>query len=162
MRTNPTIANPIAQRRLAGDNARLVEFTVGKLHLALAIDAVEKVIKMTEVYGSGLNEMGVTTVDDREITVIDLHQRLFHQTQAQPVNTEQSYLILIKNSRGEEFAIVVNGTPSLLEIELTRIKLLPESYRKADTLAIASHVALLPPEGNHQETIFIIDPDTLL
>lgn len=162
MRTNPTIDNPSSSGRLSGENARLVEFYVGKLHLALPIDAVGKVTKMTEVYGSGLNEMGITNIDGEEITVIDLHQRLFNQPKAPMAPGEQAYLVLIQNDQGEEFAIVVNGTPSLLEIAVERIKVLPESYRKADTLSIASHVALLPQQGDHQETIFIIDPNTLL
>jgi purine-binding chemotaxis protein CheW len=48
-----------------------------------------------------------------------------------------------------------------MEIPLSAIRLLPESYRRADTLEVASHVAVIP-QDKESITIFLLDVDLLM
>jgi len=153
-------SNPLESQNSQQQIIKLVVFPVGSLTVAFSIQSVQKVINYTQVYGSGLSHIGVAHLEDREITVIDLHKRLFNRSQ--PIESEKkAYLILAKNSLGEQFGIIVNQTPALLDISLSSIRILPESYRRADTLEIASHVTVIPQETGTQ-TIFILDSDRLL
>jgi purine-binding chemotaxis protein CheW len=133
---------------------------VGSLHLALSVNAVKKVLRYIPVYSSGLNHFGVANVDGKEVTVIDLHQRLFKTPQSQ-ISGQNGYLILAKNSQGESFATWVSNTPALQDVSLSSIRVLPESYRRSDTLAIASHVLALT-DKDHTLTVFLLDVDRLL
>lgn len=139
---------------------KLLVFRVNKLNLALSIDVVQKVIQHTSVHGSGLSFVGVAHLGEREITVLDLHKLLFHESQVIQSGTK-GYLILARNSSGETFGILVGETPTLVDVPLNQIRELPESYRRADTLKIASHVTVLK---NKQEslTVFILDVDKLV
>lgn len=139
---------------------KVVMFPVASLNLAFSIHSVRKVTKYTTVLGSGLNDYGVATLDDQEITVVDLHKRLFNSPQ--PRNSASGgYLIIAKNSVQESFGIVVAKTPTLLDLPLSQIRALPESYRLADTLKIATHVAIIPQKAE-EFTIFILDADQLV
>lgn len=140
---------------------KLVIFPVGNLNIGISIDKVQKVIHQPHVFSSGLNFMGVTHLNDREVTVIDLHQKLFNTPQHDNPN---AYLVVIRSNKGEDIAVVSPDTPLLEEIPLKQIRVLPESYRKSDTLGIASHVALLPPKQDETEgmTVFILEVDRLL
>ncbi|ELR98794.1 chemotaxis protein CheW [Gloeocapsa sp. PCC 73106] len=139
---------------------KIVLFKVGSLYLAFNIDAVQKVTRYTPVLSSGLNHFGVVSLDDREITVVDLHKRLFHTPQPRPTTTG-GYLLLVKNSQGESFAIVVGETPSLIDVPTSQVRALPESYRRADTLEIATHVTILS-RGGEKLTAFLLDTDQLV
>ena len=137
---------------------KLVSFRIGNLNVALRIDAVKKIINRTTVYSSGLNHLGVAHVGDQEITVVDLHKRLFNVSQIQESGT-QGYLILAK-SKSEPFGILVTETPTLMDVSLSHLRVLPESYRRADTLEIASHVAVIPQPT--EMTIFLLDVERIL
>lgn len=139
---------------------KLLIFSVGKLNLALPVDIVKKVINYTPVYSSGLNHMGVAHIDDREVTVIDLHKRLYNVGQPM-VSGSRGYLVLTRNNLGEPFAIWVAQTPSLEDILMSQIRALPESYRRSDTLEIASHVTVVQHK-NESMTIFLLDVDRLV
>lgn len=139
---------------------KLVIFPVSNLNFALDIDTVQKVVNYSIIFGSGLNHFGLVNIGNQEITVIDLHKRLFHTPQALD-SDEKKYLILAKNSVDELFGIVINETPTLFDAPLNNIRTLPASYRHSDTLAIASHVTVIP-DINGDLTIFILDPDELI
>lgn len=139
---------------------KILMFTVGSIHVAFNIYDVIKVNKYTPVIGSGLTHYGITNLGDREITVIDLHKRLFNTSQ--PRSSESGgYLLLAKNSTGETFGIILGKTPTLVDVPLNQIRVLPESYRSVDTLQIATHVILLT-QGEEKITVFLLDPDELL
>jgi purine-binding chemotaxis protein CheW len=139
---------------------KLLTFSIGKLNIALHIDCATKIINSTAIYGSGLNHLGLAHIGDKEITVVDLHKRLFRTPLPRDSET-QGYLILAKNSQGEDFGILTNETPTLVDVPLADIRLLPDSYRHADTLVIASHVAVIPqPQG--QITVFLLDVDQIV
>jgi chemotaxis signal transduction protein len=126
---------------------KLITFDIGKLNLAIRIDQVYKVVNIPAVHGSGLNPVGLARVDNQDVTVVDLHRKLF-RTEAAPV--ESYYLVLVKTGRGELFGIPAHQTPLLLELPATLLRSLPTSYRRSDTLEIASHIAVLPAAQANQ------------
>ena len=139
---------------------KLIVFNIGRLNLALRIESVYKVVNHTSTYGSGLGAVGITHLGEGEITVVDLHQRFFNASQISESNLS-SYLIVVQNITGELYGIPVNETPALMEVPRGMIRVLPESYRRSDTLDVASHVAVIP-QNETPLTIFVLDVDRLL
>ena len=136
----------------------LLVFKIGKLTLALPILQVQKVVKRQEVHGSGLSHVNLAHLNDAEIAVVDLHQKLFGTSHSEA----EGYFIISKNtSTGEPLGIVVAQSPNLIKVSLDRIRQLPNSYRRADTLEIASHVTVIP-QGEQTATIFILDLERLI
>ncbi len=139
---------------------KLVVFAMGGLQLALRIESVYKVVNHSPVYSSGLNHVGITHLGNQEVTVVDLHRRFFKADQTSE-SSPGNYLVIVKNTTGEFYGIPVADTPILIEVPLSMIRILPESYRRADTLEVASHVAVIPQEGTPL-TVFLLDVDLLL
>ena len=139
---------------------KLIVFDLGGLNLALRIESVYKVVDRTPVYSSGLNHVGVAHMGEREVTVVDLYWRFFKSGHASEL-TSNGYLVIVQNQTGELYGIPVANTPVLMEVPLSQIRALPDSYRRADTLEVASHVAVIPQEGSPL-TIFLLDVDLLL
>lgn len=148
------------KKRQKTSTLKLVVFPIGQLNVAFSINFVQKVIKYTHIYSSGLTEMGITHLDNQEITVIDLYQRLYKKPFISQ-DDQEGYLVIAKNSAGETFAIVSLETPTLIDVLVSEIRLLPESYRKVDTLEIASHVTVISNE-NQSLTVFLLDVDRLV
>ncbi|WP_107666919.1 chemotaxis protein CheW [Cyanothece sp. BG0011] len=138
---------------------KLLIFKTGTLHLALPVESVKKITHYTPIQGSGVTAVGLIHVDEMEITAIDLHKRLFKVSQ--PPLSGRQFLILAKNSVEELFGILVSQTPSLLELPLNQIRTLPDSYRRGDTLEIASHVTRVQ-DNDQLLTVFILDVDRLV
>jgi chemotaxis signal transduction protein len=139
---------------------KLLIFKIGKLTLALHIERVKKVIDYVPVYSSGLNHVGIIHLEDKEVTVVDLHKKLFRVKQSNDFDFK-TYLILARTSNQEQFGIIVNQTPSLFEIPMSQIRVLPESYRRSDTLEIASHVTIIE-QKNESLTVFLLDSNRLI
>ena len=151
---------PSKSARQKKKTLKLLVFKIGKLNLALQLNWVTRILNNLPVYSSGLSYFGIAHVDNREVTVIDLHQRLFKSKLIDDAEL-YSYLIIAQNQNREEFGIPLMETPNLMDINRDNVRVLPESYRRSDTLAIASHVAVIPqPSGSM--TIFILDVNTLL
>lgn len=138
---------------------KLLVFEIGKLTLALPILQVQKVVKQNEVHGSGLSHVNLAHLAEQEVAIIDLHRKLFGVSITQAEAT--GYFIITKNIAGEPLGIVVSQAPTLIDIPIEQIRLLPDSYRRADTLEIASHVAIIP-QNDATLTIFILDLSRLV
>ncbi|AOX00836.1 chemotaxis protein CheW [Moorena producens PAL-8-15-08-1] len=139
---------------------KLVVFRIDSINFAFPIECVNKVINYTTVYSSGLNDIGIAHIDDHEIPIIDLHRRLFKSSKISTSNPAR-FLLIAQNTMGEGFGIPVLKTPNLIEVSVSDIRTLPESFRQADTLGIASHVAVIPQE-NLSLTVFLLDVNQLL
>ena len=139
---------------------KIVVFNVGKLTLSLPVEQVKKVIKKSTVYGSGLTHVNLTHVEEQEVTVVDLHQKLFKVSPSESYNGKE-YLIVTKSLSNEPLGIVVTKTPILMDIPLAKIRTVPNAYRHADTLGIASHVAVIPKDNGSPQTFFILDFERL-
>lgn len=140
---------------------KLLVFEVGKLNLSLPIEQIKKVTKYTSISGSGLSHVNLTHLNDREVTIVDLEQKLFKNSQIDRVNFD-GYFIITKDIIGESIGILVSKMPTLIDVPLSQIRLLPNSYRHSDTLEIASHVTLVAQENKPSVTIFILDLDRLI
>ncbi len=140
---------------------KTIIFTIGKLTVALPVEQVKKVIRKNAVYSSGLTHVHLTHIGEQEVTVVDLHQKLFKVSQIESENSKK-YLIITKSLINEPLGIVVTETPVLLDIPIGQIRTIPNTYRNADTLGIASHVAVIPQEGESSKTIFILDLERLI
>lgn len=152
--------SPSQPQQQVARSLQFVVFEVGSLKLAVPTQLTYKVTNYKAVHSSGLNLVGVTHIDNLEVTVIDLYQRLFKSNQASefPPN---NYLIIVQNSVDELCGIPTAKAPTLMEIPLSMIRVLPESYRHADTLEIASHVTVIPQETSTL-TLFVLDVEQLL
>lgn len=139
---------------------KLVVFTMGNLNLALPIKFVYKVVNHTPVYSSGVVPVGVTHLGDIEITVVDLYRRFFQESLTK-FSSQGGYLVIVQNTTGELYGIPVAETPVLMEVPSSLIRVLPESYRRSDTLDVASHVAVVPQE-TASLTVFLLDVELLL
>jgi len=142
------------------EKVKLLVFSIGTFNTALHIDTVEKVVNYNQVFSSGLNHFGLVNLGDKEITVIDLHKKLFNTPQILS-GEGKKYLLLANNSSNETFGILISEAPELYDIPLNTIRVLPASYRQADTLKIASHVIVFK-EDEQEKTIFLLDPDELI
>ena len=159
--TNTTAEN--AQQHKKQPTVRslqLVVFDIGTLKFAVPIQYTYKVVNCGSIHSSGLNHVGITHLDNLEVTVIDLDQHLF---KAKPASRSpaQTVLLIVQNSLGELCGIPIACTPTLMEIPLSMIRVLPTSYRRADTLDIASHVAVIP-QKTATLTLFVLDVEQLL
>jgi chemotaxis signal transduction protein len=158
---NLSTNNPeISQEQQLKQILKLIVFTMGNLNLALPIESVYKVVNHTPVYSSGVLPVGVVHFGESEITVVDLYQRFFHNHIHQN-SSQNKYLVVVQNTTGELYGIPVSETPVLMEVPSSLIRILPESYRRADTLDVASHVAMIPQETGTL-TVFLLDVNLLL
>jgi chemotaxis signal transduction protein len=139
---------------------KLIVFDMGSLKLALRIESVYKIVNYTATYGTGFGAVGVAHLGESEITVVNLHRRFFKSSQSDESH-QSSYLVVVQHPTGELYGIPVSQTPTLLEVPVSLIRVLPESYRRADTLDVARHVAVIPQE-EEPLTIFLLDVDRLL
>ncbi|MCC0176655.1 chemotaxis protein CheW [Waterburya agarophytonicola K14] len=151
----------ILESKKTSINIKLLVFDIGKLTLALPILQVQKVIKYNPLHGSGLSYVNLTHFDNRDVAIVDLHQKLFKISLAE-VSSNQGYFIITKNINTEPLGIFVSEAPALIDVATTKIRLIPDSYRHADTLEIASHVTAIEGENNINKTIFILDLTRLI
>ena len=77
--------------------------------------------------------------------------------QSYPTRRVEGVTRWLSLTTGEPLGIMVAQTPILLDVPLSQIRTLPQSYRQADTLAIASQVAIIPQSDRTIMTVFILD-----
>lgn len=155
--------SPTAKQTSSRDavtSIKVVVFKIGEVNLALHIYNIAKVLPQTTVHGSGLHSVGLAHLGDREVTVVDLHQRLFQSSSINDAN-KYKYLAIVKDRQGELYGIPVPLVPTLMDIPLSYIRVLPESYRNADIFGFATHVAVIPTTEPPM-MIFLLDVDQLL
>lgn len=140
---------------------KMAVFDIGNLKLALRIETIYKVLNQIPVYGSGANGVGIAHVGDLEVTVVDLHRQLVGTSLVND-GSQKGYLIVIQNSHGELYGVPVAAVPTLRDIPLSHIRVLPESFRFGNMFAIATHVAVIPQENQASLTIFLLDTEHLV
>lgn len=161
------MSNTLTKSKLQSNNRDAVEFLkvvvfkMGNLNLALHIENVYRVSNETPVYSSGVNSVGIAHVGDRGVTVVDLHRRLFQSSITNQASGRR-YLIIAQNKDGELYGIPVAVVPALLKIALSSIRPIPESYRHANMLGVASHYCHISQDVEESQTIFLLDIEQLL
>lgn len=139
---------------------KIITFEVGNVNLALPIQNVHKIVRQLPVHGSRPNGVGIAHLDDREVTIVDLQHQLF--TSSENTTADRvGYTVIVKNTPGELFGIPVEGVPVLMEVAQSSIRVLPESYRQADSLGFATHVAVIS-DVEPPVTVFLLDIKQLL
>lgn len=161
MRNLTTDANSKLTSDLKESSLKLLVFKINRLTLALPVLQIQKVIKYNPVHGSGLSYVNLTHLDDKDIAVVDLHQKLFN-TSLPKLSEDRGYFIISKNITGEPLGILVSEPPALVDVATTEIRLIPDAYRRADTLQIASHVTVIEAENETSKTVFILDLGSLI
>jgi len=140
---------------------RILVFNIGTIYLAFPVKVVKRIVSQFELAETELNSIDIARVDTNYIIVIDLYQKLF-KSKAKIESEAKKYLLIAKNSLDEEFAIIIEENPPILqEIALDRVRSLPESYLNNKQLNIASHVTIIPREKSSL-TVLILDPDRIL
>ncbi|MBD1995049.1 chemotaxis protein CheW [Leptolyngbya sp. FACHB-541] len=164
----PSASTDIPRNIKVASQIRTIAFSIGSLKLALRIEAVYKVLKQTPIYGTECNpssngdrnSIGIAHVGDREVTVLDLQQRLFHRDRRSETSLDNRYLVIAQTEAGKLCGIPVEAVPTLMEVPLSTIRPLPDSYRHAANLEIVSHVAVLP-QAESSLTLFLLDANQL-
>lgn len=146
---------------LKESSIKLLVFKIGKLTLALPVLQVQKIVKYNQVHGSGLSYVNLTHLDNQDIAIIDLHQKLFNVSLPK-LSENKGYFIISKKVTEESIGILVSEPPALVDIATTQIRLIPDTYRRLDTLEIASHVTVITQENETSETVFILDLESLV
>ncbi|MGF1523391.1 MAG: hypothetical protein ACFBSF_13840 [Leptolyngbyaceae cyanobacterium] len=133
----------------------------GTLKLALPLQSIYKVTYHKPSYTDGLNAGGMTPMEDRDVTLVDLHQYIFKSPLPGPPVATQPCLIVVQDPNRKLYGLLTAGSPTLIDILPSNIRVLPNAYRQADTLGIASHVAIAV-QGETKQTVFLLDVSLLL
>ncbi len=110
-------------------------FKIGEIGLGVSIDKTHQVI----------NADKISTLSNLQL--LDLDRRLFGISSTAP-----AYYIIIKNSQEQLYSIPIDTAPTLMAIEIDRIRHIPDPNRNTNILEIASHVATIG-----DSVIFILD-----
>lgn len=141
---------------------KFLTLCIETLTLIVPLRSVYRILSNTDVHNTGQVGYGIAHLDELEISVVNLHHHLFKQEMAQPGDGSDrsfaSYLVTIQNQTGELFGISVDLAPTLMDVPVSAIRKLPDTYRQVDTLGIASHVAVIEGSGN-PATVFVLDID---
>ena len=147
-----------AQRSFNTANSfRLIVTTLGGVTLAYRIETVYKVVKRSQILDSNLEHTGIIHINHEAAVIVDLYHKLFNTY----TPNERGYFVVVKSCVGELIAVPVETSPNLMDVSREHVRVLPSSYRQANRLTVASHVAVVPHE-KETLTIFVIDENSLL
>jgi len=140
---------------------RVVAFPVGQLTLSVPIQSVYRVLSHVPLYGSDERGVGIAHLEDYELTVFDLEYKIFTHKQQEPIQAPEGSHIVVVQSHQEVLGLLVKQPPTLMTLPRDQIRVLPSSYRKADSLSFCSHVAVVEQQ-EESVTIFLLDVDRLI
>ncbi|MEQ9235637.1 chemotaxis protein CheW [Coleofasciculus sp. E2-BRE-01] len=133
------------------DTQKYIVFKISDSLMSLPMDNVLKVLN-TPSNESGWNAMGLLQIGDYTIRIVDLHQQLNPNYDANSTNL-QSFLVITNPIEGDLFGIIVDEPPNLIELNPDLIRKLPKYNRR---LPMVSHAAVLQ-ENEKKTTIFMLD-----
>ena len=143
-----------------------IQVDLNPLQLAVPIDRVEKVVRQSEIVGESIVgespvgpdtsatavPTGIIYYAETAVTLLNLEQHLLQRP------TTAGYYLILRASTGEWVAIPIPAAPNLIELPSQSLKTLPSTYRRANLLGIASHVA----RTEAGSTVFVLDVDYLI
>lgn len=137
---------------------RLLTFVVGNLHLAIRLDGVKKVTPMPQVYKSGAQKfLGLTQVDDQEVIVLDLCQKLLGQS-----TPKSSGFLAVVQTQDTRYGFTALDLPIMREVPEADFCPIPKDYRDNDALGISEQMATIVLENGEETSLFLLDPQHLL
>lgn len=136
---------------MTSDTQKYIVFKISDSLMSLPMDNVLKVLN-TPSNESGWNAMGLLQIGDYTIRIVDLHEQLNPNYDANSTNL-QSFLVITNPIEGDLFGIIVDEPPNLIELNPDLIRKLPKYNRR---LPMVSHAAILQ-ENEQKTTIFMLD-----
>lgn len=133
---------------------RTVVFSIAGHSLALPLAAVLKVIPRSAVLHNQVADASLVYLDQQPITLLNLHPLLSYIPASHRTSVSKKsgqFLLIVGLDEESQWAIPVDESPTLLELPLSSVRLLPAAYRQA-IQNIACHVAVL----NHALTSFTL------
>ncbi len=150
----------ISKKKPETETFKAISIKISGHILAIPINAVFKVIRSSFVYSS-LGENKLVYIEQQPLPLIDLSDIL---KAIRPNNnleqnldvstTDEKFLVLAKLNQGHLSAIVVDEPPSLIELSLSKIYLLPP-HQKQLLQNIASHIALVPDKNSYLSILLL-------
>jgi purine-binding chemotaxis protein CheW len=134
------------------ESVRVITFMIANQVLALPMNAIVKVVSCPPQMISSTNSIELFHFGQRAITVLNLHK---HFAQTLEVASGK-FLVVTQMKQKELYAFLVDTPPDLIDLPVSTIRQIPESYRHGHALSIASCVAVLPQEEG-STSIFIIE-----
>ncbi|MGF1513643.1 MAG: chemotaxis protein CheW [Elainellaceae cyanobacterium] len=128
-----------SRRLKAETNQQLIAFTVRGQQFAVPVGLVNKVVTVDHIYGGfDASQPGLASYLDRQISVINLSQRLF--TTALPLLPQSDavsplaslcYLLVIQSPTHEFIGLLVETQPSLIRVPTSAFAPVPATYLHA-------------------------------
>ena len=134
------------------ESVRVITFTIANQMLALPMNTIVKVVSCPPQMVSSTNSIELFHFGQRAITVLNLHK---HFAQSLEVASGK-FLVVTHLKQKELYAFLVDTPPDLIDLPVSTIRQIPESYRHGHALSIASCVAVLSHEEG-SASIFIIE-----
>lgn len=134
--------------------------------LAIPVSTVFKIIRSSSYNSSNVGTNKLVHLEEQTLPIINLHELL---TKVKPSNnledrnrssTDDEFLVLVKSNQGNLSAIVVDEPPTLMNLPLENVYLLPANEQN-NINNIASHIAVVPFEQSNI-TIFLLDIEQAL
>ncbi|NEO14860.1 MULTISPECIES: hypothetical protein [unclassified Moorena] len=166
---------------------RVIVFKIAKYWLALPMTVVLNVRDFPTNIRESNRDNKLIHLDNRTLTLLPLKPILVKPSKAK-LSLDQSldktaavtkypidlssvgdFLIIVKTPRGEACAIPVDRLPTMIDLPLSTIRKLPDSYSQSYLLGMANYVAVSQwPKGHatrteaEKLTIFLLDLERAL
>ena len=166
---------------------RVIVFKIAKYWLALPMKVVLNVRDFPSNIKESSRDNRLIHLDNRTLTLLPLKPILVKPSKAKltlaqsldktaavtksPIDLSSvgEFLIIVKTPRGEACAIPVDKLPTMIDLPLSTIQKLPDSYSQSYLLGMANYVAVWQlPKGQSTRkegeklTIFLLDLERAL
>jgi chemotaxis signal transduction protein len=133
---------------------KAIAFSVSGYWLALPVASVIRVLPMSESSLFSHSDRGFTYIDGYPTVVLDLHP-LFGRLRYGKPESESQFVAIARLDGHSLCAIPIDEPPTLLDIPLGEVGVLPQSYRQS-LERVASHIVNVSQNGTTM-TIFLLD-----
>jgi chemotaxis signal transduction protein len=107
---------------------------------ALPLEAVNKIIICPPLTSRITKGIGTIELDSQMLTIVDLSYKF----NLECLPEFYRFLILFKLDNGESCGIPVSQSPLTLDIPFDTVRTIPQSFRQANDLDFATHMAIVP------------------
>jgi hypothetical protein len=126
----------------AAPTIELAIFEIDGISFGLPISKLDRIIN---------DPSGTATTCPTDVEILDLHQQIFG------INAESTVACAIVRRDGQPpCAIPVDTIPTLMMVQIDRIRSIPSELRATNPLGIASHVAIITLTTG-DVTVFILE-----
>ncbi len=169
----------LRSRRFAARQAeatrKLILFHLQQERFALPLDAVQKVVILSDIYSDPQSPNVILTgYQDKKIVLLDVGHQVFGSTPSQYLYLKayldqddtnksqlaqlQQHLLIVQNSAGKVAGLPINGQPSLQRVPESSFVAVPFDYVFGGKMQCLSSVMV----KTESETLFLLDPEQLV